>query len=286
MDPVLHFNAFAKTVHSQYGEDGILEEILRRLDANRPAGERYCVDVGAWDGRFLSNTYRLINEFDYHAVLIEADSERFKILRHNFPQESVHTVHSCVGWDGEVALDHILSRTPVPVQFDVLSIDVDGNDFYILQALEVYRPAVVCIEFNPSIPNAVDYVQPREKIRRGASIKAIASMASGKGYAVVGATYCNVFLLDRACLAAVGMSREPTLDEVRDDAHARTYVFCGYDGTVMLSQPMVMPWHGLTVADKDVQVLPAALRRYPPDYTFAQKAGAAVLRKIRRWRRR
>jgi hypothetical protein len=196
-------------------------------------------------------------------------------------------VHSCVTWDGETALDHILSRTPVPVRFDVLSIDVDGNDFHILEALGVYRPTVVCIEFNPSIPNAVHYVQPRdERISRGASIKAIAAMASGKGYAVVAATYCNLFLLDRACLAAVGLSREPTLDEVRDDAHARTYLFCGYDGTVMLSQPMVMPWHGLTVADADVQVLPPVLRRYPPDYTFAQKVGAFVFRKIRRWRRR
>lgn len=279
-----HFNSFAKNIHSQYGEDGIIEEIVRRLDRNRPAGDRYCVDVGAWDGRFLSNTYRLIAEFGYRAVLIEGDHARFKALCDNFPQESVHKINSRVTWEGEASLDHLLSRTRLPIRFDVLSIDVDGMDYHILDSLRQYRPTLICVEFNPSIPNAVEYVQPRDAgVSRGSSIKALASLASDKGYAVVAATFCNLFLLDRASLGTVGMEREPALDDVRDDAQVRTYVFCGYDGTVLLSQPFTMPWHGLTLGEKDVQVLPAVLRRNAHDYNVVQRAGAFALRRFRRW---
>jgi hypothetical protein len=209
----MHFNSFAKTFHSQYGEDGIIEEIIRRLDGDRSAG-RYCVDVGAWDGRFFSN----------------------------FPQDSVYKVNARVTWEGEPGLDRILSRAGVPLRFDFLSIDVDGVDYHILESLRQYWPALICVEFNPSIPNAVDYVQPRDvEVTRGSSIRALARLGAQKGYAVVAATHCNLFLLDRASLGTVGVDRDPTLDEIRDDSQVRTYVFCGYDGQVLLSQPVSCP---------------------------------------------
>ncbi len=54
-------------VHSQAGEDGIIEKILELL----PVRDHWCVEFGAWDGVFLSNTRRLIEHAGYSAVLIE-----------------------------------------------------------------------------------------------------------------------------------------------------------------------------------------------------------------------
>lgn len=277
-----HFNSFARNVHSQYGEDGIIEEILKRLDAVRDPGPRYCVEFGAWDGKHLSNTYRLITERNYRAVLIEADPVKCKALTHNLPQSSVVKLNRFVSFEGASTLDALLSETDIPVAFDLLSIDIDGNDYYILESLQKYRPTLVCIEFNPTIPNAVDYVQPRDfRVKHGSSANSIASLAASKGYAVVAATHCNLLLLDRSHLSSVGLSHEPSLDDVRDDRDARTYVFCGYDGTLLLSQPLKMPWHGLQVKETHLQSIPFWLRRFPDDCNPLQWLALQCLKVMR-----
>jgi hypothetical protein len=277
-----HFNAFAKNVHSQYGEDGIIEEILKRLDAVRLAGPRYCVEFGAWDGKHLSNTYRLITDCNYRAVLIEADPAKCKALSQNLPQSSVVKMNRFVSFEGPSTLDGLLSETDIPMTFDLLSIDIDGNDYYILESLQKYRPILVCIEFNPTIPNAVDYVQPKDfRVKHGSSAKSIAALAASKGYAVVAATHCNLLLLDRSHLTNVGLSREPSLDEVRDDQDAITYVFCGYDGKLLLSKPLRMPWHGLQYKESDLQSIPFWLRRFPDDYNPLQRLAWLCLKALR-----
>lgn len=283
---VPHFNAFARTTYSQHGEDGIIGEILCRLGDSRDDAVRHCVECGAWDGRHFSNTRELIEKHGYHAVLIEGDPRRCATLRANSPHAGVIAVNAFVGWEGATSLDAILSSSGLPHEFDFLSIDVDGNDYHLLDSLRVYRPALICIEFNPSIPNAVEYVQPRDpRIHRGSSARAIASLASAKGYAVVAATRCNLFLLQRRYLATVGLAGEPALDDVRDDRDATRYIFCGMDGTILLSAPLLLHRHGLEVCERDFQVLPGWLRRFPADYTALQRAALRLLRGFRRLRR-
>src|SRR5687768_9225323 len=68
---------FKSNVHSQTGEDGILQQILDKL----PQRDRWCVEFGAWDGQYLSNVCNLIDNHDYAAVLIECSPEKFKELR-------------------------------------------------------------------------------------------------------------------------------------------------------------------------------------------------------------
>jgi hypothetical protein len=52
-------NSFAEDIHSQYGEDGILREALKRL-SSKGNSDKWCVEFGAWDGVKLSNTCNLI----------------------------------------------------------------------------------------------------------------------------------------------------------------------------------------------------------------------------------
>jgi hypothetical protein len=284
---VHHFNAYAKNVNSQYGEDGIAQEILRRVNSLREAGSRYCVEFGAWDGKYLSNTFDLISNHGYQAVLIEADPARFKELSENLPQPSVVKINKFVTFDGDTTLDGLLSTTSIPIEFDFLSIDIDGNDYHILESLKQYRPILICIECNPTIPNDVEYIQPRDfSIKRGASARAITALASRKGYAVVASTECNLFLLNRNFVSQVGLFSEPTLEEVRSDAATRVFAFCGYDGTVILSQPLKMNWHRFEVTTQELQVLPSTLRKFPDDYNQFQRARFKLFRALRRWRQR
>ena len=68
---------FNKNIYSQFREDGIIEEILSKLQDNCKSE---CCEFSAWDGTHLSNTYNLILNKNYNALLIEPNKKRLKKL--------------------------------------------------------------------------------------------------------------------------------------------------------------------------------------------------------------
>src|SRR3990167_6696005 len=133
---------YVSDVRTQFGEDGMIAEIFRRIGVS-PASR--CIEFGASDGISCSNTARL-REQGWAALLIEADPDLFEQLR---AHESavvccVHATVTPTNIDGLIA-DWSLE------QIDFLSIDVDGADFQIWEAMTC-RPRVVCIEYNLSVP--------------------------------------------------------------------------------------------------------------------------------------
>jgi hypothetical protein len=252
----------AANVYSQDGEDGLLSALLDRL----PANDRWCVEFGAWDGIHLSNTRHLIESRDYNAVLIEADPQKCEELRHNYASfPRVQPVEGFVGFTESDGLDSILERTAVPRDFDLLSIDIDGNDFHVWNAVAAYEPKIVCIEFNPTIPTEVDFVQPREASARvGASLAATVRLGREKGYQLAATTRVNAILVRDDLFAHVGID-DNSPHVLRRDTSLVTYVFTGYDGTVHVAGNTWLPWHALPMKIGR-QVLPRPLRRFPGDY--------------------
>jgi hypothetical protein len=267
----------AHNVYSQFGEDGIVGELLRRLALGHQS-DGWCVEFGAWDGLHLSNTCNLIKNHDYKAVLIEGDRKKYQSLCANFPQDSVYKLCEFIGFEGESTLDNILLRTPIPKDFDFLSIDIDGCDYYIFASLTHYRPKVVCIEYNPSIPNEVEFVQPRNfKVKQGASAKSLLSLAQAQGYALAGVTLCNLILVRNDLLPLLLPQQEYSLDDLRDDSSVKMFLFAGYDGSVLSNKPgLFLIWHDFSVPIADLQALPASLRVFSSDYSLMRKVAFAV----------
>ena len=153
----------ARNRTSQHGEDGIIGRIFSLFPQ---CATRFCVDVGAWDGKHLSNTHSLLCSSDgpstrWTGVLIEADRERFDELRAlHGPLGNVCVCEevSCEA-NSNRSLSRILQRNSpaLPMDLDFVSIDVDGTDYWLLHDLfeAGYRPKVVCIEFNPTMPVGV-----------------------------------------------------------------------------------------------------------------------------------
>ena len=261
---------FAANTYSQFGEDGLIFEILGRI-SSRFNIDHWCCEFGAWDGLHLSNTAKLIREKDYRAVLIEGDRKRLKDLEKNFPQDNVIKICSFVSVEGTTSLDNILEKTEIPMDFDFLSIDIDGMDYFILQSLTNFRPKLICIEYNPTIPNSISFVQERnQKIKQGSSAKAILELGNAKGYTAIYATYCNVLLLKNEYVSLFTSDLKP-LEDLIPKGNDLQVIFSGYDGTLLSNKlDISLGWHG-TFDMQEVQILPKYLRKYSGDYTAVQR---------------
>jgi len=259
---------FRSDVYSQTGEDGVIAKVLATL----PKADRWCVEFGAWDGEYLSNVCNLIDNQGYAGVLIEGSATKFQELRKRYAANSkVTPLNKMVGFGKEDNLDEILKGTPIPLDFDFLSIDIDGNDYHVWKAVSRYRPKVVCIEFNPTVPTEVRWVQPADaRLNRGASLLALVELAKKKAYELVCVLPWNAIFVrgEYFPLFEISDNRPKSL---RADLTAVTYFFSGYDGAILLAGAQRLPWHGLEFREADLQILPRMLRRYPLDYSWAQQ---------------
>jgi hypothetical protein len=181
--------------YSQWGEDGVLDYVLSKL----PIRDNYLVEFGAWDGKYLSNSFYFIENYGYTGVLIEMNAERYKELEINMKAFQSICIHAAVGYEGDSSLDFILRKTEIPKDFDLLSIDIDGKDYQVWDALIEYQPKVVIIEINASVfPGKVEVNnpdQPFELFVSGSSISAITHLAESKGYGLIANVGCNAIFV-------------------------------------------------------------------------------------------
>jgi hypothetical protein len=274
----LWYRAFTRNVASQYGEDGIIEQILSILSN----GNKWCVEFGAHDGKYCSNTFNLINNKGYSAVLIEPNPDFFRDLTTRYRSNpQVYCINAFVGFESKNALHTILARTDVPLDFDVLSVDIDGNDYHCWDALRLYRPKIVVIEYNPTIPNTVEFVQkPDLKVSQGSSIASIDKLAGSKGYELVATTRANAIFVDSIYLKLLDIKNN-SVQTMRADESAVTYLFSGFDGTVFITGCGKLLWHDILYSQARLQQLPKWLRKYPGNFGIFRKTLMWLFRQLR-----
>lgn len=182
---------FKSNTTSQNGEDGIINEIFTRIEST----SKICIEFGAWDGKHLSNTWNLWANNHWSSILIEGDKKKYKTLEESVGrQKNVTVINRYVQPYGENSLDAILERQNITETIDLLSIDIDGNDYYIFEGIKKYYPRCIIIEFNSTIPPEIDYVQnPGEYM--GCSARALVRLAESKGYELVACTDTNYFFV-------------------------------------------------------------------------------------------
>lgn len=135
---------FAKDVYSQRGHDGILEKIMQELGITNG----FFIEFGAWDGIYLSNT-RNLYEKGWGGCYIEANPQKYLELTQNYHGTNVICVNSMVfptNLEGEtvdsIYAKHLAENHP---EIDLLSIDVDGMDYEILENLQL-KPKLIIVE--------------------------------------------------------------------------------------------------------------------------------------------
>jgi hypothetical protein len=178
----IFYNKYKKNIHSQNGEDGIIEELLKRLGIS---GGWVC-EFGAWDGIHLSNTFALI-EKGFSGVYIEGDVEKYNdLLRTCSVHKNIVPVRKFVSHtSAENSLDSILDGTPIPKDFDVLSIDIDSFDYQVWESFTKFQPKLVVIEINSGTdPNNTEHIHSPGKYA-GTSFLPMRRLGESKGYKFV-----------------------------------------------------------------------------------------------------
>lgn len=178
-------------VFSQSGEDGIIHEIFKRIGETN----RYFVEFGVGDG-LESNTASLLLK-GWRGLWIEGDSAFSKTIRENLKKvigsSQLHFQNLFVTPDN---IETFFREAGVPREFDLLSIDIDGNDFWVWKAVQDFSPRVVVIEYNAALGPDFEWVMDYNPdhfwdstANEGASLKSLEMLGAEKGYRLVG---CNL----------------------------------------------------------------------------------------------
>jgi isopenicillin N synthase-like dioxygenase len=265
---------------SQSGEDGIIKRLFELLPQPTGIAQRWCVDVGAWDGKHLSNTFSLLVptpsdcQSNWKGVLIEADPEKVLSLRNMHDplgNTSVNVTISCSPNSPLNLVNTLKKEAPeeMPSNFDFLCIDVDGTDYWLLHNIletAIFRPKVICVEFNPTMPQDLIYIQPQDdSIRYGSSLSALVELASHYEYQLVETTCYNAFFVDDDLYQKFVRSDipfEPSI-ECLQEVTMGTSLYQLYDGTLKLNGCKKLLWHRLPIKEENIQVLKKKERTFP-----------------------
>jgi hypothetical protein len=209
VEPPIDFDALSNSLYAQGAEEAMLERIFERV----PPRHRFCVEFGASDGVRNSNTARLLRERGWRGVLIEASDYRFPRLRDNYASTpGVRVMQARVQPDNA---ERLFAEAEVPEDLDLLSIDIDGNDYWVWRSLERHRPQVVVIEYNP-------YYEPPERwvmtynpehawdgsTYYGASLESLVHLGKAKGYELLCCDRMgnNAFFVEQSLYSRFGVT--------------------------------------------------------------------------------
>lgn len=194
-----HLGKFEKHIYSQNGEDGVIEEIFKRI------GEKgkFFVEFGVEDGK-QNNTRYLLEKKGWRGLWIEGAPERAEEARAAFKRYPIHVDPTFIT---QKNIAKIFEANNVPKNLDFLSVDIDGNDYWILKALLAggYKPRAFVVECNAKIAPPKKWIMPYKEDHRwreddyfGASLESFEELGRQHGYFLVacGAPGLNAFFVN------------------------------------------------------------------------------------------
>lgn len=189
--------SFEFKVFSQWGEDGIIEMLVSRLNIE----SRTFIEFGVED--FLESNCRfLMVNRNWSGFVIDGSKRNINRIRNSY----YYWKYDIVAWNAFVDaenIESILSNSRFEKDIGILSIDIDGADYFIWKSIESFSPKIVIVEYNAifgaeraiTVPYDPHFQRTRKHFSNlyfGASLAALADLAEKKGYALVGCSSSGV----------------------------------------------------------------------------------------------
>jgi len=239
-------------VFSQRGEDGIIQYIISKIEIPN----RIFVEFGVEDYT-ESNTRLLLMGNNWSGLVIDGDPGNIRFIQNDFIywKYDLTAVQSFITKEN---IDGLITGYTDCRDIGLLSVDIDGNDYWVWEAITTISPRIVVCEYNSafgatekvSIPYAPDFVRGRahhSELYFGASLAAFCSLAEKKGYDLIGTSDAglNAFFVRKDCSApfrkytAEEGFRETQNRDSKDEKGRLTYLRHGERLTAMKQLPVV-----------------------------------------------
>ena len=197
-------------VYSQWGEDGLIQHILSRVNV----ADRIFVEFGVEKYTESNTRFLLIND-NWSGLVIDGSAENINHIKNDPIYWKYNLKADCSFIDSQ-NINNIIKRNGISGDIGLLSIDVDGNDYYIFESIDVISPRIIVCEYNSlwgdnlsvSVPYDPLFVRGNahySNLYFGASINALTNLAAKKGYSLVGSNSigANIFFVRNDLLSEI-----------------------------------------------------------------------------------
>tara|TARA_Y100000816_G_scaffold290866_1_gene280631 strand:- start:323 stop:1159 length:837 start_codon:yes stop_codon:yes gene_type:complete len=184
---------FGRKVFSQSDEDGIIDEIFKRISTK----SKYFVEIGVQDGKECNTTNLLLQ--NWKGIWIEKDRKFAEAAKKNFEKfsESIKVINEGANIDNiDALITSNIGNDVKNTEVDLLSIDIGLNNFHVLKAITSIKPRVIVTEYNAKFGPIINWVAEYDDTKEwdnsdyfGASFNAYCKMLSDKDYHLVS---CNI----------------------------------------------------------------------------------------------
>jgi hypothetical protein len=225
-------------VFSQWGEDGIIQ----RLTAVVPIAQKTFIEFGVEDFSESNSRFLLLKD-SWRGFVIDGSSANIKKLKKSelYWRSDLTAVHARITREN---INGLLAQSGFDEDLGLLSIDLDGIDYFVLEAIDAFRPRILICEYNAlfgpdraiTVPYDAAFARTEKHFSNlywGASLGAIAGLAGRRGYRLVGTNSAgnNAFfvredLMDSR-LRALGVAEAftpPSFRESRDEQGKLTHL--------------------------------------------------------------
>lgn len=180
-------------VFSQFGEDGILQYLVRQLDIQ--GTNRAFIEFGVGDYEESNTRFLLMND-NWRGLILDESKRNITHVKRQPWYWRYDLTAACAFVTAE-NIERLIAVHGFAGDLGILSIDIDGNDYWVWQAIECVRPAIVVVEYNslfgPDLPVTIPYDPTFDRRKAhfsslywGASLPALTELAARKGYVCVG----------------------------------------------------------------------------------------------------
>ena len=179
-------------VFSQWGDDGIIQYLINKIDIPY----RTFIEFGV-ENYIESNTRFLLINNNWTGYVIDGSSENIQFIKNDAVSWG-YELYSRAAFITKENINDLIKEVNFEKEVGILSIDIDGNDYWVWQAIDI-NPVIVIIEYNsvfgknthwtiPYDPTFMRGQNPASKLFYGASLNALISLSEQKGYTFIG---CN-----------------------------------------------------------------------------------------------